>query len=427
MGAPFSTLDRYLLRNVSGTLASVFSLVIALMLFEHLPRLFDVVRVSGRRGFIVMQSLLALIPEYAGIGLLFGLYLAIALTVRRLSLRAELDVIEAAGVPPRRWMRVPASLALLVAALLLWTQGWLMPAGERRLNELSRQMQDGSLGLALEVGQFVDLGNGVSVRFNRIEPVSGALSGVFVRNGETVFAAKRGRLGFDLEGDVLVDLDEGLSITGTDREALSFSHFHFDSGRHRVGRGGAPDRSELRKGMSVPQLLASRDGADRAAAWSRLLWPMFALMVPMVALVLGKPARRTDSSLGLMAGLVSLVLFIRTAGLVATAGAVHPVGLAIGVTLAWAAITALLVRGERRHGAGYVDGWLRDARARVLWRQSRRSEESSGSTEDQNLSRRHKVQMPGAPSWKQHRYDRSSMTLIGWHTGPATPRPSGSI
>ncbi len=427
MGAPFTTLDRYLLRNVSGTLASVFSLVIALMLFEHLPRLFDVVRVSGRRGFIVMQSLLALIPEYAGIALLFGLYLAIALTVRRLSLRAELDVIEATGVPPRRWMRAPALLALLVAALLLWTQGWLMPAGERRLNELSRQMQDGSLGFALEVRQFVDLGKGVSVRFDRIEPATGALGGVFVRDGNTVFAAKRGRLGFNLDGDVLIDLDEGLSITDTDRQALSFSHFHFDSGRHPVSGGGEPDRSELRKGMSVPQLLASRDGADRAAAWSRLLWPIFALMVPMLALVLGKPARRTDSSLGLMTGVVSLVLFIRTAGLIATAGAAHPVGLAIGVTLAWSAITALLVIGERRHGAGYIDAWLRNAVARVVRRRSRNGEEFAGSTEDQNLSRRHEVQTPGAPSWKQRRYDRSSMTLIGEHTGHGTPRPSASI
>jgi lipopolysaccharide export LptBFGC system permease protein LptF len=423
---PFSTLDRYLLRNVAATLASVFGLTVTLMLFEHLPRLFEIVRLSGRKGFIVMQSLLALVPEYAGIGLLFGLYLAIALTVRRLSLRAELDVIEAMGVPPRRWMRAPAVVALAVAALLLWTQGWLMPAGERRLSDLSREMQDGSLGFALEVGQFVDLGKGVSVRFDRIEPATGALGGVFVRDGDTVFAARRGRLGFDLEGDVLVDLEQGLSITGIDRQALSFSHFHFDSGRQSVG-GGAPNRSELRKGMSVPQLLASRDGVDLAAAWSRLLWPTFALLVPILALVFGKPARRTAGSAGLMAGLVVLLLFIRSAGMVATAGAAYPATLALGVMLAWSAITALLVYGERRWGAGYVDAWLRGAGTRVARRRSRDGEEFAGSTEDQNPPRRHEVQMPGASSWKQRRYDRSSMTHIGGHTGPGTPRPSASI
>lgn len=419
-------LDRYLLRNVAATLASVFGLTVTLMLFEHLPRLFEVVRFSGRRGFIVMQSLLALVPEYAGIGLLFGLYLAIALTVRRLSLRAELDVIEAMGVPPRRWMRAPAFVALVVAALLLWTQGWLMPAGERRLSDLSREMQDGSLGFALEVGQFVDLGKGVSVRFDRIESATGALGGVFVRDGDTVFAAKRGRLAFNLDGDVLLDLDQGLSITGIDRQALSFSHFHFDSGRQSVS-GKAPDGSALRKGMSLAKLLASRDRADRAAAWSRISWPIFALLVPIVALVLGKPARRTAGSVGLMAGLVILLLFIRSAGLVATAGAAYPAVLALGVMLAWSATTALLVYGDRRCGAGYVDAWLRSPGTRVVRRRSRGGEEFAGSTEDQNLSRRHEIQMPGAPSWKQRRYDRSSMRLIGGHSGPATPQASGSI
>lgn len=424
---PFSLLDRYLLRNVSGTLASVFGLVVALMLFEHLARLFDVVRLSGRKGFIVLQSLLALVPEYAGIGLLFGLYLAIALTVRRLSLRAELDVLEATGVSPRRWMRAPALVTLLVAVLLLWTQGWLMPAGERRLSNLSREMRDGSLGFALEVGQFVDLGKGVSVRFDRIERATGMLGGVFVRDGDTVFSAKRGRLAFDFDGNVLIDLGDGLSITGSDRQTLSFSHFHFDSGWRSAGSGGAPDRSEFRKGAPLPQLLASSDAADRASGWSRILWPTFALLVPMLAAVLGKPARRTASSLGLMTGLVGLVLFVRSAGLVATAGAAHPAALAIGDIAAWSAITALLVRGERRFGAGYVDAWLREAGARMVRRRPPSREDLADPAEDQNLSRRHGEQMPGALSWKQRRYDRSSMILIGEPTERGTPQASASI
>ncbi|HSR00120.1 MAG TPA: hypothetical protein VLM36_09395, partial [Sphingomicrobium sp.] len=33
---------------MAGTLGSVFGIVIALLMFEHLPRLFDIVRLSGR-------------------------------------------------------------------------------------------------------------------------------------------------------------------------------------------------------------------------------------------------------------------------------------------------------------------------------------------------------------------------------------------
>ena len=426
MGTLFSTLDRYLLRNVLATLATVFGLIVALMLFEHLPRLFEIVQLSGRKGFIVMQSLAALMPEYAAIGLLFGLYMAIALTVRRLSLRAELDVIEANGVSPQRWMRMPALIALLAAGLLLWTQGWLMPAGERRLDELGRQMRSGSLGVTLEVGQFVDLGKDVSVRFNRIDPGTGMLSGVFVRNGETVFAARRGRLGIDLHGDVLLDLEDGLSITATDRATLSFSHFRFDSGRHSAAEGEAPDGATLRKGMTLPALLASRDGTDRATAWSRILWPIFALLIPMLAMVLGKPARRSASSFGLMTGLVALLLFIRSASLVATAGAAHPVVLTVAVALTWSAITVLLVWGERRYGAGYVDARLRDIAAHLVRRRSRSGQDSAGPTENRNLPQR-LGQAPGASPWKGRGYHHSSMAFIGERTGLGTPRPSGNI
>src|SRR3569623_2860080 len=95
-----SVLDRYLLASVAVTLSAVFGLVIALMLFEHLPRLFDLVHFSGRKSYIVAESMASLVPEYGAIGLLFGLYLAIALPVRRLSLRGELAVIEAAGASP---------------------------------------------------------------------------------------------------------------------------------------------------------------------------------------------------------------------------------------------------------------------------------------------------------------------------------------
>ncbi len=357
MRSPLSTLDRYLLANVAGTLGSVFGLVIALLLFEHLPRLFDIVRLSGRKAYVIVESMISLLPEYAGIGLLFGLYLAIALTVRRLSLREELDVIEATGVSRRRWMRAPMLAAMLAAGLLLWTEGWLMPAGERRIEDLSHRMLGGAFGYDLERGQFTDLGKGVAIKFDRIEPNAGGLGGVFVRNGVTTFAARHGRLAFDIRGNLLVELEDGLSFNRETGQALSFARFKLVTGG--PAKGAAPSPTDKRKLESLPSLFGSGKPADSAAAWSRLLWPVFALLIPMLAVVLGKPARRTSNTIGLMSGLVLLVLFIRTAGLVETTRLVHPAVLAIAVAVGWAAVVALLVRGERHWGAGYVDAALR--------------------------------------------------------------------
>lgn len=421
-----STLDHYLLANSGGTLASVFGIVISLMLFEHLPRLFDIVRLSGRKSYVIAQSMLSLLPEYAGIGLLFGLYLAIALTVRRLSLRGELDVIAATGVPTRRWMRWPAALAVLAAALLLWTQGWLMPAGERHLVDLGRQLEDGRFGYALQAGEFTDLGNGVTVKFDRIDAITGQLEGVFIHTGETTFTASRGRLGFDFGGDVLVDLDDGRTLDSGSGQSLSFSHFHLDSSQRSAGAGAGTDELGRRKATALPSLLASDKPPDRAWAWSRLLWPVFALIIPFAALVLGKPPRRSGSSLGLMAGLLIVMLFIRTAGLVATTRIDRPSIVAAGVATFWVAIVALLVQGERRWGAGYVDAALRRLGRRLGRARQRTKKEVPAVTEDQGPSRRLNDRTPGAPSWMQRAYERSSTPLIGEPTAPAARPRSAS-
>ena len=356
---PFlSVLDRYLLASVAATLGAVFGLVVALMLFEHLPRLFDLVHLTGRKTYIVTESMAALVPEYGAIGLLFGLYLAIALTVRRLSLRGELDVIEASGVSPMRWMRFPALVALVVAGLLLGVQGWLVPAGERRLAELSRNLQDGTFGYDLEPGELISLGKGVTLRFEGVDPLTGALRGIFFRTGPTIFTASRGRFGFDFQGDVLADLENGRSVNGTNGQSVEFSRFHFDSGRIANSPRSAGD-GERRKRASLAALLASGDSLDRAVGWSRVMWPAFVLFVPALALILGKPARRSAGTLGLMAGLVLLVLFIRTAGLVASSHGTYPGWLAAASLAGWLGVTGALVWGERQRGAGYVDTALR--------------------------------------------------------------------
>jgi lipopolysaccharide export LptBFGC system permease protein LptF len=361
----FTTLDRYLLHQVGGTFVSVFAIVISLMMFEHLPRLFEVVRLSGRKSYIVMQSLLALLPEYGGIGLLFGLYLAIALTVRRLSLRNELDIIQASGISTHRWLRFPVLLTLLVAGLLLWNQGWLMPLGEQRLNALSEQMREGQFGFDLEPGKFTDLGHGVTVKFEGIDGKSSQLREVFFQTPDTTFTANRGTLAFDFRNDILVDLEQGRMFNAGNGQSLSFSHFHFDSGDRESRYESALDAAKRRKATPLPALLASSDAADRAVAWSRLLWPAFAMAIPSLATVLGKPARRSSGSLGLMVGLILLVLFARSTGFVAAQVTTSPIMVALGVGAAWLAAIGFTLWGERRLGAGYVDDWMTKGSGRL--------------------------------------------------------------
>lgn len=359
MPARFSTLDRYMLANLVGTFAGVFGLVISIMLLEHLPRLFEAARVSDRTAYIVSRSLLSLLPEYAGIGLLFGLYLGVGLTVRRLSTRGELDAIGAAGISPRRLMRIPAVIAVAVATLLLWTEGWLMPDGERQLTSLSNAMLAGAFGYDIESGQFIELGDGAAIRFKRVDPLTGELSGVFFRSAESVVSAARGGLGINPRGEVLVHFDDGQVLDERHNRAFSFVHLNLVGGRLPKSEQTITDAQEQRNESSLPRLLASPRAGDRAMAWSRLLWPAFGLLVPFLAFVLGNPGRGARGWVGLSTGVLMIVLFIRTAELVASTTVLHPFVIAAVVAIGWAASTWLIVRGEQHWGAGYVDSFLR--------------------------------------------------------------------
>jgi lipopolysaccharide export LptBFGC system permease protein LptF len=354
-------MDRYVLRQTAGTFVSVFAIVLSLMIVEHFPRLLGIVSHSGNKAFVVFQSILALLPEYTGVGLLFGLYLSVALTIRRLSLRCELDVVQATGMPVSRLMRIPALLAVGVAGMMLWTQGWLMPAGEARLSELSRRLQDGQFGMDLEAGKFIDLGKGTTLRFADVDPETHTLRNVFLSTPERTITASRGRLGFAFTNDVLVDLTDGRALeVGNDR-SLSFSRFQFDSRQRRADHSVQPSGDERRKRTILPRLLSSRDHVDSAAGWSRLLWPSFALLIPFLATVLGKPMRRSSSSLGAMLGVVLLVMFIRSAEFVAASGSSHPEVVAMLTCGGWAVVIWGFVLGERRWGAGYIDRALLNA------------------------------------------------------------------
>ena len=258
-------------------------------------------------------------------------------------------------------MRFPWLLSALVAAILLWNQGWLMPAGERHITQLGRQMQNGIFGYDLEAGQFLDLAKGVTVRFDRVDSATGELRGVFVRTGETTFIAGRGRLEFDFNGHVLIDLDDGSSINGN--RVLSFANFHFDNAAR--SKSSTLSNAAQRKGVALAALFDSGTTADMAVACSRLLWPAFALLIPFLAVVLGKPARRTTSASGLLIGLILLVLFIRTADFVGTSQTVHPLILAGIVGLGWFGTAVLLTYGEHKSGAGFIDEAFRRFAARA--------------------------------------------------------------
>lgn len=390
---PVTLLDSYVAGQLIGTFFAILAIVFAVMLLEHVPKLFEMVRFSGEKTYVVTLTVLSLVPEYAAIGSLFGLYFAVGLTVRRLSLRGELDAIEANGISPRRWMRMPIIGALAVAMLLFGLQGWLKPWGEANIARIERELADGVFGLSLKSGEFVDFGGGSTLHFDAIDGVKGKLEGIFLHLPGKTITARDGTAHIGAGGKVSLTLTDG-QIVSRDAQgqlrSLAFDDLR-ESDIARRPKYDPPTADAALKQRTLPELMRGAVSESGGALGGRMLWPLFALLAPLLGFVLGKPPRRGEGFVGLLAGGVLIVLFLRLAIFVREEGAANPALFAGGAALACCLAAALLLIGEQRFGRGFIDAWLVQIyhAARNAWRRIaglvRRGNGKNGAEETANI------------------------------------------
>lgn len=353
-------IDRYLLGLSLGTLGGVVSLMMFLMVLEHIPRLVEVTRLSGHRGYIVGQTVLGLLPEYSGIGAVVGVYLAVAMAIRKLSVRGELAVIEATGTGPWRWMRMPLLLTLLGAVFVLGNQGWMQPHGERKLAEIGHRMAIGDFGFNLAAGEFNHLGGEVMVYFDRIDEATGDLQGLIFVDDEQTYNATSGSLSLAPDGEGVILLSDGQAIDrgNGNTGVMQFSEISFHvPGVDQLEEDPASPSHRFRT-HDLPDLLSSDTAGARAAGYARLLWVVLVLLTPGIAYVLARPPMRSTSAVGLLAGLCLLIAFLKSISLVDSDTFGDPAVAALVVVGAWTALVAALHRWQRRAGFGAFDRLL---------------------------------------------------------------------
>jgi lipopolysaccharide export system permease protein len=349
-------LDRYILSQVLGTLWGALAVVMSLMVLEHLPRLFEITRLSGHRGYIVLHTVSGLLPEYGGIGLLVGLFLGIALTIRKLALRGELDVIEACGIAPLRWMRFPLAVAALASLLAIANQGWLVPAGEVKLAEIGQRMEDGEFGHRLPAGQFIDLGSGSTLLFQQVDAANGELVAMFLRTEGNTYTAGRGRFWLLRSGAPAIDLRNGQVIQGPTDGVLHFARFQY-RGDDRESTSNTVSGNEALKRADIETLWENGSTSNRSVVYGRCLWGVLVLLIPLLALHLGKPPRRQAGAVGILVGLIALVLGLKMITPLIDGYSSKPEFLATGILASWGLFATGLVWAEKVFGQGFVDLW----------------------------------------------------------------------
>ena len=319
-----SKIDRYIARLIFIPLVANLTIAFAILIIDKMRRLFDFVATEGGPVRVVWRMLANLIPEYLSLGIPIGLMLGILLAFRRLATSSELDVLRSVGMGFGRLLRVPYAFAIALALLNLAIVGFIQPYARYAYEGLQFDLRSGALGASIKVGEFTKLGNRMTLRIEESYNDGRSLRGIFVRgdnkDGQRVSAtASRGQfLATDDPDTIILRLTQGVLIHESPKFAvprvLTFDNHDLPIPLPKIEafrlRGGA-DRE-----LTIPELLvAGKDQNEtlktrlesRANFHFRIVEVASMFLIPLIAIALAIPPKRSTSALGVFLSIVLLV------------------------------------------------------------------------------------------------------------------------
>ena len=321
-------IDRYLAKNIAVPLLGSLVLAAMLLVLDKMLRLFQYVVDAGGPVSVVWRMLANLLPEYLALGIPIGLMLGILLAFRKLALSSELDALRGIGVGYGRLLRVPYAYAIPLAILNLFIVGYLEPYTHYRYEGLRFDLNSGALGAAIKVGEFNRLGKHITVHIDRSEKKGTQLHGIFVQmddaKGMSVAAtADHGKfLSTDDPNVILFRLEHGRLIQDSPKFAtprtLAFDVYDLpvslpviDQFRRRGGT--VSDELDLHELWRVGYGGAAPDQHQKLEAQAafnfRLVEVLMMLMLPLLAVALAVPPKRSSSALGIFLSILIVVAY----------------------------------------------------------------------------------------------------------------------
>ncbi len=321
-------IDRYVFRLTVLPMLGVFALAASLLLLDKMLRLFDFVAVEGGPIGVVFKMLGALIPEYASLAIPLGLLLGILLAFRKLAISSELDVMRAVGLSYGRLLRVPyaitAALMLVNVALVFYVQ----PVSRYYYEQLEYELRSGALGASIKVGEFTTLADRMALRIEASEDDGRKLQGIFARvsnaRGQVLsISAREGAFlaTSDDPNTIILRLTDGTIVQDTGGEdatprVLSFSRHDLPIDLPRVEEFRA--RGDAEREYILPELLRigwdERESAEKRAGSQasfnfRLVEVVMMALMPLLAVALAIPPKRSTSALGVFVSIVMVVSY----------------------------------------------------------------------------------------------------------------------
>ena len=323
----------------------IFLLAASLLVLDKMLRLFDFVATEGGPVGVVFKMLANMLPEYASLAIPLGLMLGILMAFRKLATSSELDVMRAVGLSYTRMLRVPYLITLVLVGLNFANVGYLQPLSRYYYEELNYQLKSGALGASIKVGEFTSLEDRIALRIEESQDEGRRLMGIFARvasdKGQVLsISAREGRF-LALKGSpdtIILRLEQGQIIQeepGQRPRVLTFTRHDLPIELPQIEkfreRGGAAREYLLPELMKLgwnDQLPEQGRASSQANFSYRMVEVVMMLLLPLLAVALAIPPKRSTSALGLFVSIVLVVAYHKVnqyANDVASLGRINPI------------------------------------------------------------------------------------------------------
>ncbi len=320
-------IDRYIFRLVVIPMVGVFALAASLLLLEKMLRLFDFVAVEGGPIGVVFKMLGALIPEYASLAIPLGLLLGVLLAFRKLATTSELDIFRAVGLSYGRLLRVPYIITAVLMAVNVALVFYVQPVSRYYYEQMEYELRSGALGASIKVGEFTTLADRMALRVEKSEDSGRNLKGIFARvandKGQVLsISAREGAFlaTTDNPDTIILRLNDGTIVQDTGSETprvLTFSRHDLPIDLPAIEQ--FRKRGDATREYILPELLKlgwenqgqseeTRD-ASQASFNFRLVEVVMMALMPLLAVSMGIPPKRSTSALGVFVSIVLVVSY----------------------------------------------------------------------------------------------------------------------
>lgn len=324
-------IDRYVFRLTIVPMLGVFALAASLLMLEKMLRLLDFVAIQGGPIGVVFKMLATLLPEYAALAIPLGLLLGTLFAFRKLATTSELDVFRAVGLSYNRLLRMPYAIGAVLIAINIALVFYVQPISRYWYERLDYELKSGALGASIKVGEFTTLKDRMALRIEDSEEDGRRLIGIFARVAnekgqvlsisadEGAFLATR-----DNPDTIILRLTNGVIVQDMGGKqtprVLSFTRHDLPIDLPAVERFRSRSGTDDSREYILPELLRIGWGngseADRVARASsqasfnfRLVEVVMMFLMPLLAVALAIPPKRSNSALGIFVAIVMVVAY----------------------------------------------------------------------------------------------------------------------